>query len=48
MLHKSYKRTNYVKYTLSNKGIDILNNLEENYKNIRSIDSFKRLIKRHY
>ena len=48
MLHKSYKRTNYVKYTLSNKGIDIWNNLEESYKNIRSIHSFKRLIKKHY
>ena len=43
MLHKCYKRTtcNYVNFTLSNKGIDIWKNLEESYKNIRSIHSFK-------
>ena len=29
-LHKSYKRTNYVKHTISNKGVDIWNSLESN------------------
>ena len=29
-LHKSYKRTNYIKHTLSNKGVDIWNELISN------------------
>jgi hypothetical protein len=45
--HKSYKRTNYVKHTLSNKGVDIWNGLEKKIKNIRSLQSFKKIIKKH-
>ena len=47
-LHKSYKRTNYVKHTLSNKGIDIWNGLETKLKNIKSYTSYKRETKKYY
>jgi hypothetical protein len=47
-LHKSYNRTNYVKHTLSNKGVDIWNGLEKKYKHIRSPLTFKRQIKKHF
>ena len=45
-LHKSYKRTNYVKHTLSYKGIDIWNELDSNLENITYI-MFKNAIKEH-
>ena len=44
-LHKSYKRTNYVKHTISNKGVDVWNGLESNLKNIKSCNIFKNMIK---
>ena len=47
-LHKSYKRTNYVKHTLSNKGIDIWNGLETKLKNIKSFNSYKKETKNFY
>ena len=49
-LHKSYKRTNYVKHTLSNKGQlnDIWNGLETKLKNIKSYTSYKRETKKYF
>ena len=47
-LHKSYKRTNCVKHTLSNKGVDVWNGLECHFKNITSRDTFKNTIKEHF
>ena len=44
-LHKSYKKTNYVKHTLSNKGVDIWNELIPNLKVIKSYTTFKKRIK---
>ena len=46
-LHKSYKRKNYVKHTLSYKGVDIWNELDSNLKNITSYIIFKNAIKEH-
>jgi hypothetical protein len=46
-LHKSYKRTNYAKQTLSDKGVNIWNKLDCNYKNIKSYTTFKKKIKKH-
>ena len=46
--HKFYMRTNYVKHTLLNKGIDIWNELEPKFKNIVSYYSFKRQIKEYF
>ena len=46
-LHKSYKRTNYVKHILSNKVV-IWNELQfipNNLKNIKSCNIFKNMIK---
>jgi hypothetical protein len=43
-LHKSYKRTNYAKQTLSDKGVNIWNKLDCNYKNIKSYTTFKKKI----
>ena len=34
-LHKSFKRTNYVKYTPCNKGIDVWNELEPKFKEMK-------------
>ena len=45
-LHKTYNRTNYAKHTLSNNGIDIWNGLENKYKNIRFLYTFKRKLKK--
>jgi hypothetical protein len=45
--HKSYKRTNYAKQTLSDKGVNIWNKLDCNYKNIKSYTTFKKKIKKH-
>jgi hypothetical protein len=36
-LHKPYQRTNYVKHSLSNKGVDIWNNLDPNFTEKYSI-----------
>jgi hypothetical protein len=47
-LHKSYKRTNYVKHTPSNKGADVWNGLECHFKNITSRNTFKNTIKEHF
>ena len=47
-LHKFYMRTNYVKHTLLNKGIDIWNELEPKFKNTVSYYSFKRQIKEYF
>ena len=41
-LHVSYKRTNYCKYTVFNKGVSIRNCLDEEIKNIKSYFSFKK------
>ena len=45
-LHKTYNRTNYAKHSLSNNGIDIWNGLENQYKNIKSLYTFKRKLKK--
>ena len=41
LLHKKCSRTNYAKHTLANKGIEVWNNLSEQYKKPRSYDSFE-------
>jgi hypothetical protein len=46
-LFKCYKRTNYVKHTLSNKGVDVWNKLETNLKDTNFYNTFKKLIKQH-
>ena len=46
-LHKSYKKTNYVTYTLSSKGVDIWNGLNKKYKDIKSLYIFRKEIKKH-
>ena len=46
-LHKSTNRTNYVKYTLLNKGIDVWNELEPEFKGIKNYYTFKKQIKQH-
>jgi hypothetical protein len=46
-LHKSYKRTNYAKHTLSDKGVNIWNNLDSTHKNIKSYDTFKKKTKKY-
>jgi hypothetical protein len=46
-LHKSYKRTNYAKHTLSDKGVNIWNNLDSTHKNIKSYDTFKNKTKKY-
>jgi hypothetical protein len=46
-LFKCYKRINYVKHTLSNKGFDVWNKLETNLKDINFYNTFKKLIKQH-
>jgi hypothetical protein len=47
-LHKSYNRTNYAKHTLSNSGVDIWNGLANKYKDIRSLYTFKRELKKYF
>ena len=47
-LHKTYNRTNYAKHTLSNNGIDTWNGLENKYRNIRSLYTFKRKLKKYF
>jgi hypothetical protein len=47
-LYKEYKRTNYAKHTLSNKGADVWNLLESNIKDINSCIAFKKQVKQHY
>ena len=44
-LHKVSKRTNYAKYTLRNKGIDVWNELEPKFKDIKNLYIFKKQIK---
>ena len=46
-LYKRYKRTNYVKQTLSQKGIDICNSLQSDIKDINSCTAFKKQFKWH-
>ena len=45
LLHKKCNRTNYNKHTLSNKGIDVWNNVPLRYKEIRAYPLFKLTIK---
>ena len=40
-LHKCYKRTNYVKHTLSNKGVDVWNSLETKLNEVNSLTTSK-------
>ena len=47
-LHKPYKRTNYVKHILSNKGVDIWNGLDFNIKNRKSYNIYKRETKKYF
>jgi hypothetical protein len=47
-LHKTYTRTNYMKHTLSNKGVEIWNNLNEDLKSIKFYQSFKKQAKIYY
>ena len=47
-LHKCYKRTNYVKHTLSNKGVDVWNSLETKLNEVNSFNTFKKKIKQHF
>jgi hypothetical protein len=47
-LHVSYKRTNYCKYTVFNKGVSIQNCLDEEIKSIKSYFSFKKTAKSYY
>ena len=39
--HVNYRRTNYAKHTVINKGIEIWNSLDEKISNIRSYFTFK-------
>jgi hypothetical protein len=45
-LYKCYKRTNYVKHSLSNKGIDIWNSLDP--KGTNSCNVFKKEMKQYF
>ena len=47
-LHVSYKRTNYRKYTVFNKGVSIWNCLDKEIKNIKSYFTFKKTAKSYY
>ena len=46
-LYKRYKRTNYVKQTLSQKGIDLWNSLQSDIKDINSCTAFKNQFKQY-
>jgi hypothetical protein len=48
LLHKSYKRTNYTKHSLANKGIGIWNGLAKDFKQIKSHFVFKREVKKDF
>ena len=41
-LHKSYSRTNFVKHSLHNKGVNIWNELNTDLKNLKSYCTFKK------
>ena len=47
-LHKYFKRTNYLKYTLRSKGINLWNELEPRFKGIKNYYAFKIQIKKHF
>ena len=47
-LHRCYKMTNYVKHTLSNKGVDVWNSLETKLNEINCYSTFKKQIKQHF
>ena len=47
-LHKSYSRTNYVKHSLCNNGVDIWNKLTPDLKNTKSYDIFKKKSKNYF
>ena len=47
-LHKSYKRTNYAKHTLSNAGVNVWNKLGSKFKNIKSYNIFEIKIKKYF
>ena len=47
-LHKKGNRTNYRKLTLANKGIEVWNNLPKQYKEPRSYDFFKLMLKKYF
>jgi hypothetical protein len=47
-LHKSYQRTNYVKHSLSVKGVDVWNNLDSNLTIITSRPIFKKKSRIHF
>ena len=46
-LYKCYKRTNYVKHSLSNKGIDVWDALESKFKGTNSYNVFKKEMKQY-
>ena len=48
LLHKKFSRTNYVKHTVANKGIEVWNSLSDQYKKPRSYNSFKIVIKKYF
>ena len=47
-LHKKGNRTNYRKLTLANKGIEVWNNVPKQYKEPRSYDFFKLMLKKYF
>ena len=47
-LHKRCNRTNYTKYSLVNKGIEVWNNLPTQYKNIQTYGTFKKATKKYF
>ena len=47
-LHVSYKRTNYRKYTVFNKGVSLWNSINKDIKNTISYFSFKKKAKLYY
>ena len=46
-LHKHYQRTNYLKYSLANTGVEIWDKLDQNLKNIASYFLLKKKLKKH-
>ena len=48
LLHKKCSRTNYIKRTLANKGIDVWNNIPSQYKEISSLLTFKTTMKKYF
>ena len=47
-LHKRYKRTNYVKHTLANKGVDVWNLLESKLKKCKFLQFFQKANKKPF